>query len=1011
MRWTTRKRIPSLLRTCGLFSAIALVTSACQGGGQQSLSLDEARGLSTNFSDVSFAPPPRSITDVLTLFEGKNYYKRSCAKERKRGRTESQVDELAKTYPPDSERNFRRTHLYADEALKQFYKGNYPLSIKYMKKSVSEVPAGLDTSRYESQMAVYMAYAGSFDEAETAISRAQSSYSGIKNWRGSEKNRQKVEFHITEGNAALAEARGNLKEAEQIYRKAITLGEAVLGERGQRLGYTRLALAKNLTKQGNVLEAENYVRQVLSSLKTLTPVRVVAMLRFSEILYQQNRFDDAELAATTSVRLFREVCADPENLQWAAAKDLLAKSMLALGKGAKAVAVYDDLRDGMEGDLASFNRIYAGGLERAIAFLRGGRVDDSLKGLQKAYRFAQNRFGENHVETAEAKGFWAMALDAKGEKNKAMTYFKEATKTLATIRGRNEATHSQYRSKLITQAYFKFLIDPANKNIVQNHQINVPSETFVLTGLSSSQIVQQAITSSVARSQISDPDLADLVRREQDTEKQVTALQGSLLEEERQANRRVPRIQFLNSSLSKLKAAHLTLSSEIENRFPDYRTLTNPHPLSINETRKLLLPGETAITYYLGSDFGLVWAFTQNGPVSFSAIKVTSKELSDTVNSLRKALDPTGISSLGDIPDFDVAMAHQLYLKILEPVKASWQNAKSLLVVPQGPLSRLPFSLLPTTPRKPATKSKLLFENYRKVNWLARSHSVTVLPSVASLAALRSSKSAQVKRRPFVGFGDPYFNSRQARAAEKERSGNTTVAQNLARNVPLGLRSKPKTRSVDSADLGLLPRLADTRLEINAIASVMGADPKQDVYLGREANERNVKTKDLSQYEVISFATHGLVSGDLNGLNQPALALSSPIVARDKSNDGLLTMGEILWLKLNADWVVLSACNTAAGEGQGSEAISGLGRAFFYAGARSLLVSNWPVHSGATTELMTNLFKRQAKDHSLSRAESLRSTRIELIDRRISKTSTGKAAFSYAHPIFWAPFTLVGEGG
>jgi len=122
-------------------------------------------------------------------------------------------------------------------------------------------------------------------------------------------------------------------------------------------------------------------------------------------------------------------------------------------------------------------------------------------------------------------------------------------------------------------------------------------------------------------------------------------------------------------------------------------------------------------------------------------------------------------------------------------------------------------------------------------------------------------------------------------------------------------------------------------------------------------------------------------------------------------------MGEVLGLKLNADWVVLSACNTASGEGQGAEAVSGIGRAFFYAGSRSLLVSNWPVHSAATTELMTTLFRKQANDNTVSRAEALRQARMELISSRTFKTPDGKEAYSYAHPIFWAPFTIVGDGG
>ena len=162
---------------------------------------------------------------------------------------------------------------------------------------------------------------------------------------------------------------------------------------------------------------------------------------------------------------------------------------------------------------------------------------------------------------------------------------------------------------------------------------------------------------------------------------------------------------------------------------------------------------------------------------------------------------------------------------------------------------------------------------------------------------------------------------------------------------------------------------------------------------------------------MIAFATHGLIPGDLDGLVQPALALSSPEVVGGQE-DGLLTMGEVLGLQLDADWVVLSACNTGSGEGAGAEAISGLGRAFFYAGARALLVSNWPVETTSARALTTGLFRKQVADAKLSRAEALRQTILDLIDGPgYIEPQSGKVVFSYAHPIFWAPFSLVGEGG
>jgi len=209
----------------------------------------------------------------------------------------------------------------------------------------------------------------------------------------------------------------------------------------------------------------------------------------------------------------------------------------------------------------------------------------------------------------------------------------------------------------------------------------------------------------------------------------------------------------------------------------------------------------------------------------------------------------------------------------------------------------------------------------------------------------------------------------------------------------------------------MLPPLPETAEEIRSLAIAMNADLTRDVFLGERANEQTVRTLDLAGYQVIVFATHGLVPGDLDGLTQPALALSAPSLAKI-DGDGLLTMEKILGLRLTADWVVLSACNTANGSGAGAEAISGLGRAFFYAGARALLVSNWPVETTSASTLTTDLFRRQAADPKLTRAKALQQTMNWLIDSgEYVDPLTKKVAFSYAHPMFWAPFALVGDGG
>ena len=195
---------------------------------------------------------------------------------------------------------------------------------------------------------------------------------------------------------------------------------------------------------------------------------------------------------------------------------------------------------------------------------------------------------------------------------------------------------------------------------------------------------------------------------------------------------------------------------------------------------------------------------------------------------------------------------------------------------------------------------------------------------------------------------------------------------------PLGLRSGLPPGIFD-VNLANLPRLPDTAEELRAIAAALGVDPATTLKLGKDANERVVKATKLSAYRIVAFATHGLMADDIDGLDQPALALTAPRVA-GITGTGFLTMEDILTLKLNADWVMLSACNTGAGAGEGAEAASGLGRAFFYAGARTLLVTNWSVHSQSARALIADVFRRQASDPKLTRTEALRRAMMGLLD-------------------------------
>jgi len=206
------------------------------------------------------------------------------------------------------------------------------------------------------------------------------------------------------------------------------------------------------------------------------------------------------------------------------------------------------------------------------------------------------------------------------------------------------------------------------------------------------------------------------------------------------------------------------------------------------------------------------------------------------------------------------------------------------------------------------------------------------------------------------------------------------------------------------ADIRIQVPLPETADELCTVARDLGVSDN-DIWLGARANEREIKrlsdSGQLASYRIVHFATHGALAGELNAGAEPGLILTPPSEATPE-DDGYLSASEIAGLKLDADWVILSACNTAAGGAEGAEALSGVSRAFFYAGARALLVSHWAVNSDATVKLVTNTLNTMAADRAVSRSEALRRSMVALIEHGEPHE---------AHPAYWAPFVVVGEGG
>ena len=327
--------------------------------------------------------------------------------------------------------------------------------------------------------------------------------------------------------------------------------------------------------------------------------------------------------------------------------------------------------------------------------------------------------------------------------------------------------------------------------------------------------------------------------------------------------------------------------------------------------------------------------------------------------------------------------------------------------MPSGALTQLPFEVLVT---RKADENHSRLEAYQKAAWLGQRQAITILPSVGSLKALRAAKASEAPE-PFAGFGNPLLTGTDG--ADK----SAWAKQDCGKPAPpkqsriASIASLFRGGAVDVEDLRRQPPLPETADELCAVGRGLGVPEAalgKAVHLGKEATVSKVKalsrSGELARARMVHIATHGLLAGETaifaKNKAEPALLLTPPAEASEEDN-GLLTASEVAQLNLNADWVVMSACNTAGGFAEGAEALSGLARAFFYAGARSLLVSHWYVDSEAAVAITTGAVTAMKTEPGIGRAEALRRAQAALIAK----------GEHFAHPSVWAPFVLVGNGG
>jgi CHAT domain-containing protein len=460
----------------------------------------------------------------------------------------------------------------------------------------------------------------------------------------------------------------------------------------------------------------------------------------------------------------------------------------------------------------------------------------------------------------------------------------------------------------------------------------------------------------------------------------------------------------LRARIDALTREHSGLFADLSKRFPKYANLIDPQPPTLAETQRSLRTGEVLVSILTTPKQSYVWALPASGAASFHVSQLGEAEIAPIVRRLRNALD-VGDKEPSRWEAFDVAASHRLHRELLAPVNAALKDAHTLVLTSNGTLAGLPPAVLVTREHTLGAERGMPFERYVTVPWLAKEIATAQVPSVNAWVSLRN-QTASPASKAFTGFGDPVFapqaavsptSTRGMRAAVFERPSEQTLRANQA------VGWKPYSK---------LAQLPDTRDEVLAMAKALGADVQRDVVLGAEVTKQRVMQTDLSTSRVIAFATHGLLAGDFQGVDQPSLALSVP-AGKDADKEpvlALLTLDDVLQLKLNADWVVLSACNTAASDGQGAEAVSGLGRGFFYAGTRALLVTHWAVDSESAKDLVSHIFNAYAKEPQLTRARALQGAMNHIMGSQTKDQASGQL-YSLAHPLFWAPYALIGEAG
>ncbi len=801
--------------------------------------------------------------------------------------------------------------------------------------------------------------------------------------------------------ALLYKKQGHLTEAEQFYKRSLKILERSRGPFQALVGGVLNNLAALYTAEGRFAEAEPLYKRSLKISETArgdNQLDVAGNLHNLAALYwRQGRFKESETLYLRSLKIF-ETTLGPEHPHVGMNLNNLAALYKAQGRYAKAETLY-----------------------------------------KRSLKIREAAFGPDHPDVGQSLHNMAGLAFVQKDWEKAAAYWRRATDLLIHRVRRSGSTGQKQAGEQKSEASQKhwnfhgliksiFRDETTAKSLIERGKELFSTAQWALGSEAAGALAQMS-----ARAAANDPELGKIIRKRQDLLKEWEQRDQALVKyaayspgkrNKKQHSENTARLDEIDQRIS-------AIDTHLEKHFPDYASLAKPTPLTVREVQNLLEPKEALVLFLSTAkrkpspEETFIWLVTKED-ISWVRSSLGTDGLDKKVKQLRCGLDVTGwnkeknqkspceaitgksfdlsayYSGSADLP-FDVAIAHQLYEEFFGQIKDKI-NGKKLLLVPSGSLTSLPFQVLLTGLPAEGTK-------FQDMSWLIKAHQLTVLPSVSSLKALRDNARASKAPDPFIGFGNPLVmgsTGKDKRAWGKQACAITPKTENLqvaSRNVPKHISDYFRGGEVNLTLLKQLEPLPETADELCKVADTLGAQATS-VYLGDKANENEIKKLSksgaLKQAKIIHFATHGFLAGETNQLidnkAEPSLLLTPPVDATE-DNDGLLLASEVAQLKLDADWVILSACNTAGAEKPGAEPMSGLAKAFFYAGARALLISHWNVNSAATVELITRIFSAQKQDPTLGRAGALRAAMLSLMGSE-----------NMSHPEYWAPFIVVGEG-